>query len=107
MAFEHGYPSASQPFVGGALLAPYSGKAAAGQSPYLPHSSGQPVATVEAALLAAHSLCAAAPGSVPVLYVSKPDHVRGRTSTHGHALRPFPTDLQSADGQRLSMCIVN
>lgn len=107
MAFEQGYPSSSQPFVGATLLAPYTGKAAAGQSAYLPHSSSAPVDNVEAALAAARSLCDAAPGSVPVVYVARPEQVRGLTSTRGNPLRPLPTDLPGADGKLLSLCIVN
>jgi hypothetical protein len=100
-------PTSQQPFVAGALLAPYIGRAVAGASACAPEVSAAPTTNIETALLAARDLCAQVKGSVPVIYIAKQDATAGLTSTRGNPLRPLPTDLRGADGKLLYMCLVH
>lgn len=99
-------PTAQHPFVPGALVLTDLDRAASGVSPYAPHASAAPTASLEMALAAAQALCAQRPGSVPVLYFEK-NAAAGRTSTTGSPLRSHPTNLRSASGKPVAMCIVN
>jgi len=100
-------PTAQHPFVPGALVLTDLDRAASGVSPYAPHASAAPTASLEMALAAAQTLCAQRQGSVPVLYTERLSAVAGRTSTTGSPLRSHPTNLRSASGKPIAMCIVS